>query len=112
MAGANWKRFFAIFLASVFFYSTTPREFLHDVFADHSDTVDHPLPKGDFAISDMHVHCAFMHMHIAPYVFGQKGSLSNNELVYSLFIRKISQGIFKLAIPLHSLRAPPSTSSI
>ncbi|WPQ63066.1 hypothetical protein SIO70_32380 [Chitinophaga sancti] len=57
----------AILLLGVFTFNTTPREFIHQVFMDHHDTRDTPIPHDGLAFSIKHQHCKFLQIEPEPY---------------------------------------------
>lgn len=100
------RRILSIALLVVFFFSTTPRQFLHHLFANHHDTIDQPIGPVD-QVSTIHIHCAFLHINIAPYI-------SPDRIIHPEFVRTFPEqkeyliSPVPLALNLHySLRAPP-----
>jgi hypothetical protein len=61
-----FKKILSVFLLVVFFYSTTPGDFLHKLFANHKDSIDKPVGKV-YQFSKKHIHCAFLCIRIAHY---------------------------------------------
>jgi hypothetical protein len=60
------RNFCALLLLLVFLTGTMPRDFLHQEFAHHQDTVD--TFHHDAQVSKKHVHCDFLHILLAQYV--------------------------------------------
>ncbi|MBX6379906.1 MAG: hypothetical protein IRZ01_04405 [Thermoflavifilum aggregans] len=93
-------------LLSIFIYSSAPRILLHEIFANHDDTID--LPVGNlYHVSPQHIHCAFMHIHLAPYI-----PVSSPPLpVENCFFNNVTNfaPLFPILSPTPNtfLRAPP-----
>jgi hypothetical protein len=102
-----FHKIFAIFLLGVFFYSTTPPDFLHKVFANHKDTVDKPLGKTD-QISFKHTHCLFLTIIIAPYVAPEKNFASKYiKVVFQTLHEYTYDSYHSVFIHISYLRGPP-----
>ncbi|HUX84091.1 MAG TPA: hypothetical protein VMV20_02585 [Chitinophagaceae bacterium] len=99
------QRIFAGLTLLVFLIGTTPRDFLHQEFAHHKDTVDGI--HHETGVSIQHIHCDFLHILLAQYVSGHTQVLpaapsSFLDLNCTCFI------VFHSTFFAHaSLRAPP-----
>jgi hypothetical protein len=100
------QKILSVALMLVFFYSTTPRDFLH-LLADHKDTMD-LVYNGTAQLSGQHIHCGFLHIDIAPFL-----AAGNTVFTYSdTFFRELRYTISVIhpitVFHFFSLRAPPS----
>lgn len=101
------KPLLSLLLLSIFLYSSTPRSLLHEAFAHHHDTVDHPT-DGQAQVSPRHVHCAFLHMHLTPYTPPSASfAIISSWVVFSYQLPGY-HSIHSLPVAFKRLRAPPS----
>jgi len=93
---------------AVFLYGTAPREYLHDLFADHEDTIEHNYKKGEFGLSAKHIHCAFLSIEFGAFLATEKQFLFFEHIVhYSKWITPNYVFHFCSSHKVTSLRGPP-----
>lgn len=99
----------SVLMFAVFLYGTAPREYLHDLFAGHKDTVERNYKKGQFGISKKHVHCAFLSIEFGPFLATAKQYLSFRHIVpYTKWTSPHYVCHFFSAHRVTSLRGPPA----
>ncbi|MHB1921259.1 MAG: hypothetical protein ACYCOO_03380 [Chitinophagaceae bacterium] len=98
------KKTGAILVLLAFFFSITPREFLHE-FANHKDTVDHFHPEA--WVSPVHIHCAFLHMDMAPFIKGSEFHFQSILTVFQDISTSILDSYHFISLFSSSLRGPP-----
>ena len=92
----------------VFLYGTTPREFLHDLFAQHHDTVEHTHKVGECEISNVHTHCAFLGIIFTPFLSAEKEYLAFEHISYHVRYIPAGQDHYSfLSYKVAALRGPP-----
>ena len=93
----------------VFLAGIAPKEYLHDLFCDHHDTVDQLLKKGDFVIGEKHKHCSFLSFAFGPFVATDKHTIAFKELThYTNYLLPSYSCYFFNANKVISLRGPPA----
>lgn len=100
------KRMLSLIMLSIFLYSSTPRSLLHEAFANHKDTIDKPL-HNQHEIGPRHVHCLFMHMHLAPYTPPTLQITFINTWIQFSFQPSGYSLIYAQSLSIQRLRAPP-----
>jgi hypothetical protein len=60
----------------------TPKEYLHDLLYDHTDTVHQEHKKGELVFSGKHTHCFFLGFVFAPFIVTEKQFLSFKEIAH------------------------------
>ncbi len=97
-------------MLAVFLLGVAPKEYLHELLYHHTDTVDPVYKKGEFVISNKHIHCSFLAFGFAPYISAEKQFLSFKEIpFYTNYILPCYQCYYTTAQRVLSLRGPPVT---
>jgi hypothetical protein len=100
-------------MLAVFFYGTAPREYLHDLFANHTDTVDHTYKKGESGISPKHTHCSFLTIDFGAFLFTEKQVLFFATLVHQCkWLLPVYHFRFASVHNITSLRGPPAADHL
>ncbi len=93
---------------AVFLYWITPREFLHDVFANHRDTVENYHEKG-VVIRTVHTHCSFLNIILSTFLSSEKQFLVFKETIHRTeWVLPIYSFHFISNSGVVSLRGPPT----
>ncbi|HXS58639.1 MAG TPA: hypothetical protein VN726_21070 [Hanamia sp.] len=103
------KRLLAFALLAVFALSTTPTMFLHKIFADHKDFVEHTSPKTDapqLNLSGIDCHCNSL-VVIAPYIFNEDPVSLKFSPVFSGYTTPVISSIPFSQLFFFELRGPP-----
>ncbi|HXS36079.1 MAG TPA: hypothetical protein VN721_05225 [Flavipsychrobacter sp.] len=91
----------------VFLYWITPREFLHNIFANHRDSVENYHEKG-VVIRTVHTHCSFLNIVVSSFLSSEKQYLSFEEIIhYTKWTLPIYHFHFTPSSNVVSLRGPP-----
>ncbi len=94
---------------AVFLYGTVPPEYLHDVFAQHHDTIEGVYKKGEFHLSKAHVHCAFLGITFGSFLFSEHIFYKPAALSHaSKWVMPGYNFHLPSAYYFYSLRGPPS----
>lgn len=93
---------------AVFLYGTVPHEYLHDLFAQHSDTIDHTYQKGEFHFSNQHTHCAFLGIAFSNFLAAEHVHYLFEHISYICsWVSPVHQMVALSAVHSFSLRGPP-----
>ncbi len=93
----------------IFLLGVMPKEYLHGILYQHTDT-EHPIyKKGEFVIGDKHIHCQFLAFALAPFVATPFIILAVKEIT-AYTVRYFFHYFFRFSrfIGIASLRGPPS----
>ena len=97
----------------VFLLGTTPPEYIHDLFAHHTDGVDPYLKKGEQVLMKEHHHCSFLSFTLASFI------TSEQEYLFFEYITHTSSWVFPVYHYKYSnthntlsLRGPPTKAYV
>ena len=99
-------------MIAVFFVGVAPKEYVHEVFFHHHDTV-HPLyKKGEIVITPKHIHCEFLAFAFAPFIASAAQTLTFREVAVHVTAYILPSYRFTYSSEHHiaSLRGPPRLS--
>lgn len=92
-----------IFLAGI-----APKEYIHDILFDHTDTVHEVTKKGELVISKKHTHCSFLGFVFGPFVASEQQFLSFVDVpVYGSHQQSAYCFHFHSEHSVTALRGPP-----
>ena len=93
----------------VFLLGVMPREYLHEAFFHHEDTVHPVYKKGELVITIQHTHCSFLGFVFAPFVAAEKQYLSFEPVqVHCVcYVLPSYKFTYNAAHDAVSLRGPP-----
>ncbi len=93
----------------VFLYGTLPHEYLHDVFAKHTDTIEGTYKKGEFHIEKHHTHCGFLGITFGSFLFTEKITYLFETITHNTcWLIHVYQAPLVSAFHSYSLRGPPA----
>ncbi len=92
----------------VFLIGVAPREYVHGLLYDHTDTVHRIYKKGEIVINNKHIHCSFLGFVFAPYIATEKQFLSFREFAcYTHYLQPVYSYRYSSCHKIVSLRGPP-----
>ena len=95
-------------MLAVFLIGVVPKEYLHDLIYHHTDTIDPVYKKGEFVISNKHIHCSFLAFAFAPFVATEKQFLAFKEIpCYTNYLLPVYHYNYVSVHKIISLRGPP-----
>jgi hypothetical protein len=93
----------------VFLAGIAPKEYIHDLLFQHTDTVHEVVKKGELVISSKHTHCSFLGFVFGPFIATQQHFLSFHQVaVYTNYVLPVHGFHFCSGKEAISLRGPPS----
>jgi hypothetical protein len=93
----------------VFLAGIAPKEYIHELFFDHHDTVDLVIKKGDLVITNRHIHCSFLNFEFAPFVAtAQHTLIFRVPLQHIVYFSSVYSSYYFLTHRAISLRGPPA----
>ncbi len=97
----------------VFFVAVAPKEYLHEAFFHHHDTVHPAYKKGEIVITPKHIHCGFLGFAFAPYVSSPAQVLTFTQVAVhtTAYVLPSYQFSYSFAHHVASLRGPPVSIS-
>ncbi|ATL45966.1 hypothetical protein COR50_01635 [Chitinophaga caeni] len=102
------QKIWSIILLGAFAFHTLPGDFIHDIFANHTDTKDDEIHHidGDY-VGIPHRHCEFIQIGYSPYdVYEVEHVMTFTEVRWFYAIPSLTYHVPSLE-GLSSLRAPP-----
>lgn len=93
-------------MVAVFFFATTPHDFIHDEIVSHRDTVDGYHKHA--GVSKAHVHCEFLQSSLSPSLPAQPPLFHFQVSLYCPILPESVLSASRPAIPHTSLRGPPA----
>jgi len=98
-----------ILMLAVFLYGITPRDYLHDLFAGHTDTVDCHSAKQGVTIESKHTHCYFLLVDFGAYLATAHFYIPFRHLKHeACYFLPYYKHFHSLSVRTVSLRGPPS----
>ncbi|HVB02345.1 MAG TPA: hypothetical protein VNE41_01375 [Chitinophagaceae bacterium] len=104
----SFKKIVSLVILVVFFFSTTPPDFLHKLFANHQDTID--SIHQDARFSPRHIHCVFLHIVLSHYMADTTAPVISEQLFFQNLLINIPDSYHEIFQDGPSLRAPPVRS--
>src|ERR1035437_5477849 len=93
----------------VFLAGIAPKEYLHELFFHHHDTVEPILKKGEFVIHIKHTHCSFLSFQFGPFVASEEQVISFHEDAnHADYLLPFYNCYYLNAFKVISLRGPPA----
>lgn len=93
-------------MVAVFFFASTPHDFIHDEIAAHKDTVDGYHKHA--GVSKAHVHCEFLQVSLSPSLPGQQLVLHFHVPVQGSSLPFEPSAAPSPVVPHAFLRGPPA----
>ncbi|MCY7293485.1 MAG: hypothetical protein LH615_15010 [Ferruginibacter sp.] len=102
------RPFLALLMLVIFTVNITPKRYLHDVFADHKDSISNVSKDGKVQISQDGYHCDCHHLvATSPFVEQDDVITSSLHFQYNLFRTYYSCSIPPATALFFELRGPP-----
>lgn len=100
-----------VFLFMVFLAGIVPKEYIHEAFFDHEDTMHPVYKKGEVVITKKHNHCSFLSFEFAPFVATEQQFISfRKAIVYTGYVLPLYVHCYSATFSVTALRGPPATT--